>query len=124
MDGSMMLVIVIVIIIPKSISLPQMYGGSDADCESSGGRKNLRGLGLSKGLYCLSFIAKIIISINIIVIIITIIVIIIISKVEAVSSHKPLQEDELSLSRGENANVLKKTSDGNEEELICFFSHG
>jgi len=33
-------------------------------------------------------------------------------KVEAVSSHKPLQEDELNLSRGENANVLKKTSDG------------
>ena len=117
-----MLVIVIVIIIPKSISLPQMDGGSDADCKSSGGRKNLRGLGLSKGLYCLSFIAKIIISINIIVTIITIIIII--SKVEAVSSHKPLQEDELSLSRGENANVLKKTSDGNEEELICFFSHG
>ena len=28
------------------------------------------------------------------------------------SSHKPLQEDELNLSRGENANVLKKTSDG------------
>jgi len=33
-------------------------------------------------------------------------------KVEAVSSHKPLQEDELNLSKGENANVLKKTSDG------------
>jgi len=33
-------------------------------------------------------------------------------KVEAVSGHKPSQEDELTLSRGENANVLKKTSDG------------
>ena len=35
---------------------------------------------------------------------------------EAVSSHKPLQEDELNLSRGENANVLKKTSDGNDDD--------
>ena len=36
-------------------------------------------------------------------------------KVEAVESHRPLQNDEIPLLKGETANVLKKTSDGQTE---------
>ena len=39
-------------------------------------------------------------------------------KIEAVESYKPLQNDEINLKKGETANVLKKTSDGQEAREI------
>ena len=39
-------------------------------------------------------------------------------KVEAVENYKPLQNDEIPLKKGETANVLKKTSDGQEASKI------
>ena len=33
-------------------------------------------------------------------------------KVEAIETYRPLQNDEIPLKKGETANVLKKTSDG------------
>ena len=36
-------------------------------------------------------------------------------QVEAVSPHRGVQEDEMTLAMGETANVLKKTSDGQQE---------
>jgi len=39
-------------------------------------------------------------------------------KVEAVETYKPLQNDEIPLKKGETANVLKKTSDGQEASGI------
>jgi hypothetical protein len=36
-------------------------------------------------------------------------------QVEAVSPHRGVQEDEMSLATGQTANVLKKTTDGQQE---------
>ena len=39
-------------------------------------------------------------------------------RVEAVETYKPLQNDEINLKKGEIANVLKKTSDGQKKMAI------
>ena len=67
---------------------------------------------------CLSISASLPPVIIRIIIIVSIIIAINMDQVEAVSGHKPSQEDELTLSRGENANVLKKTSDGKYIDMM------
>jgi len=39
-------------------------------------------------------------------------------KVEAIETYKPIQNDEIPLKKGETANVLKKTSDGTDDNNI------